>query len=165
MVHTCPRCDLRFTSEAELADHARNDHGLDASSFERFHYRPIDKRPGGRRYLVVANQTLLDDALLEHMRSLADEGAHFHVVAPATPHEGSTDRLDDKGLALATHRTRSLIDKLHGAGIAASPQTTVPRALTLDSSDGYRWLAAALLCAIVVGLGTAAAVAARRARA
>jgi hypothetical protein len=50
------------------------------------------------------------------------------------------------------------------AGIAASPQTTLPRPLTLDSSDRYRWVAATLLCTIIVGLGTAA-IAARRARA
>lgn len=142
MVHTCPRCDLRFMSDAELADHARTDHGFDASAFERFHYRPIDKRPGGRRYLVVANQTLLDEALLERMRSLAVEGAHFHVVAPATPHQGSTDQLDDKGLALATHRTRSLIDKLHDAGIVAegevgdpNPLVAVARALEHEPAD------------------------------
>ena len=54
---------------------------------------------------------------------------------------------------------------LADAGIVASPQTTLPRQLTLDSSDGYRWVAAVLLCSIVVGLGTAAAVAAKRARA
>jgi hypothetical protein len=51
------------------------------------------------------------------------------------------------------------------AGLAAAPQTTLPRQLSLSSSDGQRWVAAALLCAIVVGLGTAATLAVRRSRA
>ncbi len=29
MVHTCPRCDLRFENERELEDHLERDHGVE----------------------------------------------------------------------------------------------------------------------------------------
>ena len=130
MVHTCPRCELRFMNDAELADHVDHDHHADPSQFERFHYRPAPTRPAGRRYLVVANQTLGDTALLAHVRSLAaGGGAHFHVVVPATPANGSTSDLDDKGLALATYRARHLVDLLHDAGIEAEAEVGAPEPL------------------------------------
>lgn len=31
-VHTCPRCDLRFELDFELAEHLANDHGVDPDS-------------------------------------------------------------------------------------------------------------------------------------
>ena len=31
MVHTCPRCELRFEAEPELSDHMRTDHGVELS--------------------------------------------------------------------------------------------------------------------------------------
>jgi hypothetical protein len=142
VVHTCPRCELRFASDAELADHAHTDHGFDADAFERFHYRPIERRPMGRRYLVVANQTLLDDAVTARIEALAKDGGHFHIVVPATPHEGSTAGLDDKGLALATYRVRHIIDRLRAAGIVAEgevgdrdPVVAVGRALAHEQAD------------------------------
>ena len=39
MVHTCPRCELRFTTETEVVDHLTIDHGLRHEAFEhRYHY-------------------------------------------------------------------------------------------------------------------------------
>ena len=40
MVHTCPRCELRFETDAELSDHLRVDHDVeltkpDTSRYER----------------------------------------------------------------------------------------------------------------------------------
>lgn len=141
MVHTCPRCELRFTSDPELRDHLQVDHHTDVGSFDRYHYKPLS-RPSTKRYLVVANQTLLDSALLDRVKVMAAEGAHFHVVVPATPQEGSTEELDDKGLALATYRARHFVDALHGAGIDAEgevgspdPVKAVARALEHEPAD------------------------------
>jgi uncharacterized C2H2 Zn-finger protein len=39
MVHTCPRCELRFESETELADHLERDHGVEV---ERGYKQPDD---------------------------------------------------------------------------------------------------------------------------
>ena len=35
MIHTCPRCELRFATEAELAEHLTIDHQADPKEFER----------------------------------------------------------------------------------------------------------------------------------
>jgi uncharacterized C2H2 Zn-finger protein len=43
MVHTCPRCELRFTTAAELTDHLDRDHRLDVEQMERLRY---SSRPG-----------------------------------------------------------------------------------------------------------------------
>jgi len=140
MVHTCPKCELRFVTDAELADHLQVDHHVDVAGFERFTYRPLVQRPATRRFLVVGNQTLADDALIERVRELTT-GGHVHLVVPATPSEAGTP-IDDKGLALATFRMRRAIDSLHGAGIdaegevgVADPINAVTRALEHEAAD------------------------------
>jgi hypothetical protein len=143
MVHTCPRCELRFTTSAELANHLDTDHHADVSMFERYRYKPRDVRPSGRRYLVVANETLNDDIVFQRIQKLAaDHGAHFHLVVPATHSEGSMTATDDKGLALATYRLRHMVDRLHDDGIDAEgevgdpdPAKAVARALAADPAD------------------------------
>ena len=140
MVHTCPRCELRFVTDAELTDHLKVDHHLDVAGFERFTYRPLDQRPTTRRFLVVGNQTLADDSLIDRVCELAN-GGHVHLVVPATPsHSG--EQIDDKGLALATFRMRRAIDKLHDAGLdaegevgVADPIHAVTRALDHEAAD------------------------------
>lgn len=81
-VHHCPRCELRFTTTAELADHFERDHGADHAVFERFHY-------GGKRRpdpvpttLVVANQTLADPALRWAILDRCRAGKPVLVVVP-----------------------------------------------------------------------------------
>jgi hypothetical protein len=165
MIHTCPRCELRFTTDAELADHMEIDHHADPAEFERFHYKPKASRPPSKRYLVLANQTLEDDRLLDRVRELAREGAHFHLVAPATASEPGTAPTDDKGLALATYRLRRIIDKLHGEDIdaegevgPADPLRAATRALEHEPADeilvstlpqgASRWLAVDLPAAL-----------------
>jgi GABA permease len=113
-------------TEAELADHMEIDHHADPSEFDRFHYKAKTSRPPGKRYLVVANRTLEEPALFERIQSLATEGAHFHIVAPATPFEAGVAVTDDKGLGLATYRLRYMVDKLHGAGIDAEGEVGAP---------------------------------------
>lgn len=143
MIHNCPRCELRFATEAELADHLTVDHHAEPERFERFRYRQPAVRPPGERYLVIANRTLENDVLFERLRELGAGGAHFHIVAPATPVDPASDRVDDKSLALATFRLRHMVDRLHGAGIEAEGEVGVPdpvraaaRALDEEPANG-----------------------------
>jgi hypothetical protein len=124
MVHTCPRCELRFVTEAELKEHLQVDHHLDTDGFERFHYKPLERRPPSKRYLVIGNQTLSDESLMERLRELANDG-HIHLVVPATSGKGGSEPADDKTLALATFRMRRAIDKLHGLGVDAEGEVGV----------------------------------------
>jgi nucleotide-binding universal stress UspA family protein len=127
MVHTCPRCGLKFSFDAELVEHIEVDHHADPSQFDRLKYSPKAQRPPGVRYLVVANRTAGEKALFDHLRSLSDATtAHFHVVVPATPSEGEPHRPDDKGLALASYRARHLAEQLAQAGIEAEVEVGDP---------------------------------------
>jgi hypothetical protein len=141
MVHTCPRCELRFLTEAELKEHLRVDHHVDADGFERFHYKPLEQRPPSKRYLVVGNQTLADESVIQRLRDLA-EGGHVHLVVPATAGNSGVEKADDKSLALATFRMRHAIDKLHELGVdaegevgVADPIRAVARALEHEPAD------------------------------
>jgi hypothetical protein len=140
MIHTCPRCELRFLTAAELTEHLRIDHHLDTDGFERFHYKPLERRPPTKRYVVIGNQTLSDEALMERLRELAKDG-HIHLVVPATS-KGGLEGVDDKSLALATFRMRHAVDKLHELGVdaegevgAADPIRAVARALEHEPAD------------------------------
>jgi hypothetical protein len=141
MVHTCPRCELRFLTAAELTEHLRLDHHVDADAFDVFRYKTLERRPPGKRYLVVANQTLNDEAVMQTLGKLAKDG-HLHLVVPATPSTPGSDQVDDKGLALATYRLRHAVDKLHDLGIDAEgevghldPVRAVARALQHEPAD------------------------------
>lgn len=140
MVHTCPRCELRFLTAAEVTEHLRIDHHVDTEGFERFHYKPLEQRPATKRYLVLGNETLSDEALIARVVELA-KGGHIHLVVPATTGHGG-DQVDDKSLALATFRMRHAIDRLHELGIdaegevgAADPIRAVARALDHEPAD------------------------------
>jgi hypothetical protein len=140
MVHTCPRCELRFLTAAELTEHLRVDHHVDTDAFERFHYKPLEQRPATKRYLVIGNQTLTDDTLIDRLRDHA-RGGHIHLVVPATTGDGR-DAHDEKSLALATFRMRRAIDKLHELGVDAEgevgspdPIHAVARALDHEPAD------------------------------
>ena len=141
MVHTCPRCELRFVTSAELTEHLRVDHHLDTDGFERFHYKPLERRPPTKRYLVLGNQTLSDEPMIERVRELANDG-HIHLVVPATSAKGGAEPANDKALALATFRMRHAVDKLHELGVdaegevgVADPIRAVARALEHESAD------------------------------
>lgn len=140
MVHTCPRCELRFTTAAELTEHLRLDHHLDTDGFERFRYKPLEQRPATKRYLVVGNQTLSDESLIARLHELSGNG-HVHLVVPATAADGGA-AIDDKGLALATYRLRHAVDRLHQLGVdaegevgSADPIHAVARALDHEPAD------------------------------
>ncbi len=142
MIHTCPRCELRFATEAELADHLTIDHHTDPDEFERFHYQAQPARPHGKRYLVLANRMLEEPWLFDRLSELASDGAHFHIVVAPSPVEQESDRTDDRNLALSTFRLRHLVDKLHDAGIeaegevgAVDPLRAVTRAVEHEPAD------------------------------
>jgi hypothetical protein len=146
-VHQCPRCELRFTNANELRDHFSLDHRADPDTFDRYRYAPPSRRATAtpaRRYLVVANQTLTADHLGEAIRQrLAQGPALFYVLVPATHSAAqvsgpagdatSTDDADDAGLAMARHRLRTAIDRLHDEGVDAEGQVGHPDPLTAVS--------------------------------
>lgn len=37
-VHHCPRCELRFSSEGEVAEHMRDEHDVDPQEVESLRY-------------------------------------------------------------------------------------------------------------------------------
>ena len=149
MVHHCPRCELRFPSEAELTEHLDLDHGVPRQGWERYRY-PAGRRQAplyaedveeraehGWRFLVVGNQTLGSQALIDHIRGLAASGpCTVTVLVPATstaeyPHgvlsvagtvAGTGSRRDDgeAGAAQARWRLRQTIETLRAAGVEAS---------------------------------------------
>lgn len=121
MIHTCPRCELRFERDAELRDHLARDHNVSPESIEPLHYRgrsgSRSQRPDGRRVLVVANRTLHSDELQAHIRELATGGpTRFFLLAPADASAGETP---DQARRLAEGRLRHLVDLLHEEGIDA----------------------------------------------
>lgn len=141
MVHTCPRCELRFVTQSELTNHLDTDHHIDPQAFERFQYKPLPQRPDSKRFVVVGNQTLTDDSVVKRIVDLTS-GGHVHVVVPATPSDADADEVDDKGLALATYRMRHAVDALHAAGLEAEgevghldPVRAVADALAHEHAD------------------------------
>lgn len=86
MIHTCPRCELRFEREAEVADHLVTDHRFNADAI-RSHPVPV-RRPGRRLVVVVGNHTLLANSLVERLRSVTAGGdVDLHVVVPVRAEE------------------------------------------------------------------------------
>lgn len=139
-VHTCPRCELRFSTTAELDEHLSLDHHVDPEKFDRWHYKTRSARPPTKRIIVVANQTLSEPGVIDRLAGLAN-GAHLHLVAPATP-SAATNRMDDKGLALATYRLRHAVSELKKRGVDAEgevgnhdPVRAVARAIEHEPAD------------------------------
>lgn len=143
MVHYCPRCELRFRTDAEVAAHLAADHDVEvAQDWGRPRYRmdhddlaPLYAEAATpsdvRRYLVVANQTLTGEALSRTVAECMRAGpASFHVLVPATHSDdyparpramaGTVGRkevgTDERGLAGARLRLRQGLAGLGGIG-------------------------------------------------
>jgi hypothetical protein len=114
MVHTCPRCELRFMTFPELEEHLRVDH----------HVGEEEPEPR-RRYVVVGNQTLSEDAVLDRIAELTKDG-EVYLVVPPTPTEPGTHHVDDNELALANARLRHAIDTLRQRGVQADGEVGDP---------------------------------------
>jgi GABA permease len=121
MVHTCPRCELRFERDAEMRDHLARDHGVDTQAVEPLHYRGRSgRRPtqtDGRRVLVLANRTLHSEELPARIHKMAAEApTRFFFLVPADAGAGETA---SEARVLAESRLRHLVDRLHDDGIDA----------------------------------------------
>ena len=107
VVHTCPRCELRFELAAEVADHLVRDHRFEPDALQP-HFVPAPK--AGRRLVVVlGNHTLLADALRERLRAVVAGGdVDLHVVVPV--------RADDE-LDIGFWRGRALAERIAEPGV------------------------------------------------
>ena len=129
-MHHCPRCELRFVNTSELRQHFAIDHGGDAGTFERYRYRsgPTSTPPATRTLLLVANQTLEEQRVIDHVVHRAADGARVLVLVPATHpvHQAAADQPgtveevgDASGAALARWRLGTALDRLRVAGVDA----------------------------------------------
>jgi hypothetical protein len=107
VIHTCPRCDLRFEREAEVADHLVTDHRF---VVDEIRPHPVPTRRAGRRLVVVVgNHTLLSDALRDRLHAVTAGGdVDLHVVVPIR----AEDDLD-----IGFWRGRALAERLVEPGI------------------------------------------------
>ncbi len=70
-----------------------------------------------RRYLVVANQTLLGDPLLVRIRDcLAGGPCHFHLVVPATHAPDVPWQTESHDRAFAVQRLQAALDRFRALG-------------------------------------------------
>jgi GABA permease len=70
-----------------------------------------------RRYLIVANQTLLGDPLLARVRRCMEAGpCQFHIVVPATHAPGPPSQLDSRDHAYAEVRLEEGLERFRAAG-------------------------------------------------
>jgi GABA permease len=121
MVHTCPRCGLRFERDAEMRDHLDRDHGVDTEVVAPLHYTGRSgRRPtqaDGRRVLVIANRALHSEQLPAFIREMAaDAPSRFFLLVPADAGAGETP---EEARRLAESRLRHLVDRLHDDGVDA----------------------------------------------
>ena len=128
MIHTCPRCELRFEREAEVTDHLINDHRFDPDAL-RPHPVPTPKA-GRRLVVVVGNHTLLSDRLRDRLRAVtAGGGVDLHVVVPIR----AEDDLD-----VGFWRGRALAERLVEPGVELTVDVGVeePVALVQKAARG-----------------------------
>ena len=70
-----------------------------------------------RRYLVVANQTLLGDQLLTRVKEcLASGPCQFHLVVPATHAPGRAMQTESRDRAFAVERLREGLERFRALG-------------------------------------------------
>jgi hypothetical protein len=107
VVHTCPRCELRFELAVEVTDHLVRDHRVEPESLER---RLVPAPKADRRLVVVVgNHTLLTDALRDRLRAVVAGGdVDLHVVVPVR----SDDELD-----IGFWRGRALAERILEPGV------------------------------------------------
>jgi hypothetical protein len=107
VVHTCPRCDLRFELAAEVTEHLVTDHRFDPDAL-RPHPVPNPKQ-GRRMVVVIGNHTLHSDALRDRLRAIVAGGdVDLHVVVPVR----SDDELD-----IGFWRGRALAERILEPGV------------------------------------------------
>jgi len=121
VVHTCPRCELRFELAAEVTDHLVADHRFDPDAI-RPHPVPTPKA-GHRLVVVVGNHTLHSDALRDRLRAVIAGGdVDLHVVVPV--------RADDE-LDIGFWRGRALAERILEPGVELTVDVGVDEPLPL----------------------------------
>jgi hypothetical protein len=147
VIHTCPRCELRFEREAEVADHLVNDHRFNVDDIRP---HPVKERKSGRRLVVViGNHTLLSDALRDRLQAVTAGGdVDLHVVVPIRAEDdldlgfwrgrALAERIAEPGVDLTVdvgvEEPVALVQKaVHGAHIDQVIVSTLPEGLS-------RWL-------------------------
>lgn len=71
-----------------------------------------------RRYLIVANQTLLGEPLLDRVREcLAAGPSQFHIVVPATHAPGRAAMREDRDRAFAAKRLADGLERFRALGV------------------------------------------------
>ena len=143
MIHTCPRCELRFERNAELRYHLARDHGVDTGPMS-----PATTRAGaveipaarGRRVLVMANRTLHSEELPARLRRVRRPGPDPFL--PPRPADAGAGETPDEAGRLADSRLRHLVDRFHDEGIDAEgvvgdpdPSMAVERLLERERFD------------------------------
>jgi uncharacterized C2H2 Zn-finger protein len=121
VIHTCPRCELRFEREAELTEHLVNDHRF---NLDEIRPHPVKVRKTGRRLVVVVgNHTLLSDALRDRLQTVTAGGdVDLHVVVPIR----AADDLD-----VGFWRGRALAERLVEPGVELTVDVGVDEPVTL----------------------------------
>lgn len=123
MVHTCPRCELRFALAVEVTDHLVNDHRFDPESLQPRRAAPVAKGATRRLVVVVGNHTLLADALRDRLRAVVASGdVDIHVVVPV--------RADDE-LDIGFWRGRALAERVAEPGVELTVDVGVDEPVTL----------------------------------
>lgn len=83
-----------------------------------------------RRYLIVANRTLLGDPLLARVRHCLEAGpCQFHIVVPATHAPGPPAQLDSRDHAYAAIRLDEGLERFRAIGADVVGEVGDPRPL------------------------------------
>lgn len=83
-----------------------------------------------RRYLVVANQTLLGDPLLDRVRECIAAGpCRFHLVVPATHAPGRAGQYEGRDHAFAAARLNDGLARFRALGIEVEGEVGDARAM------------------------------------
>lgn len=83
-----------------------------------------------RRYLIVANQTLLGEPLLARVRECIAAGpCQFHIVVPATHAPGRAAQREGLDRAFAAQRLSDGLDRFRALGVEAEGEVGDARPL------------------------------------
>lgn len=143
-IHQCPRCELRFRTEAEYHDHLRMEHGVDPTTLNPIRYasarqqKPLypdlteQQSDHIHRVMVVGNATLRAQRLQDSLTERAAGGpTAFLLVVPAVETSavaGEHSWFETVGAAhpreesltghmLAQRRMDEAVDRLREAGV------------------------------------------------
>lgn len=109
-----------------------------------------------RRYLVIANQTLVSDSLVDKIAELIDEGpSQFHIVVPATRQQDRLTWTSGKAWAVARRRLDSAIAAFQRLAAPVSGQVgdENPVLAAMDALRTHQ-VDEVILCTLPAGMST-----------